>query len=89
MSARGKAEGRTLPAGETSRAEALQRIQTAWCTGKKAGALEQSRHKVKGQSLRVGRGQVMEGFTKCGIGVGFYSKCDGEVRSKGVTMKKF
>lgn len=85
MSVREKAEGRTLQAGETSGAETLQRIQTAWCTRKKAGALEQSRHKEDGRSLRVGSGQVMEGFTKCGIGVGFYSECDGEVLSKGVT----
>lgn len=52
---------------------------------KKAGVLEQSRHKGNGQSPREGRGEVMEGFTKCGIRVGFYSKCNGEVLSKGVT----
>lgn len=47
--------------------------------------LGQSRHQENGQSPRVGRGQVTEGFTKCGLRVGFYSKCNGEVLSKGVT----
>lgn len=38
VSAGGQAEGRAIQAGETSRAESLRRVQTAWCTqGQKEG----------------------------------------------------